>query len=209
MQELNVRTIVFTSDEALCGIKYKADADMKVLGKKLRNNIGRVKAGLAIITSEEVKSYIATGKINIDGIELTEGDLTAIRHVELPPHANDGTPHYESNTDNDVVILLDVLPRPDLEREGTARELVNRVQRLRKKAGLVATDDIDVFYSLVDGLGAELEAIMQSEAALILRVLKKAPQPEAEWDRKQDALVTEEQEIGDQKITLMLVRASV
>lgn len=205
-QELNVRTVTFSSDEALCGIKYRAEADIKVLGKKLRNNLGRVKAGLTKITSEDVKTYLSTKTISIDGIELGEGDLTASRYVELPPHVADGSPHYETNTDNDVVILLDVLRRPELEQEGTAREVINRVQRLRKKAGVVATDDIDVFYSFAEGVGAELNEIIVSSEVLIVRVLKKMPQPDHKRNASLVVLIEEEQEIGDEKLVLTLVK---
>ena len=86
-QELNVRTVVFTSDEQKCGIKYKATADYATLGKKLRKDIGRVKKGLPLLSSEQVKDYVETGKILVDGIELVKGDLTATRYVELQPQA--------------------------------------------------------------------------------------------------------------------------
>lgn len=202
-----MHTVTLTSDEALCGIKYKADADMKVLGRKLRNNIGRVKAGLEKLTSDDVKAYLANGKIDIDGIELVEGDLTVVRGVELPPHANDGSPHYETNTDNEVVVLLDVLVRPELEEEYIARELCNRVQRLRKKAGLVATDDIDVFYRFAEGLGAELDAIMGRQEKLLMSRLKALPKKDEERDVTLTVLVEEEQEIDESRITLTLVRS--
>ncbi|BGP16782.1 hypothetical protein JCM10213_002176 [Rhodosporidiobolus nylandii] len=205
-QELNVRTVVFTSDEARCGIKFRADADYAVLGRKLRKDLARVKKALPNVPSEDVKAYLATGKISVDGIELVEGDLTATRFVELPARV-EGGPHYETNTNNDVVILLDVLRRPELEQEGTAREVINRVQRLRKKAGLVATDDIDVFYSFAEGVGAELEQIIEASGEVIRKVLKKSPRPRREFGGDREVVIEEEQEVGEEKVTLTLVRA--
>ncbi|GAA5973857.1 hypothetical protein JCM11641_003196 [Rhodosporidiobolus odoratus] len=205
-QELNVRSVVFTSDEARCGIKFRADADYAVLGRKLRKALARVKKALPNVPSEDVKAYLATGKISVDGIELTQGDLTATRYVELPTRV-EGGPHYETNTNNDVVILLDVLRRPELEQEGTAREVINRVQRLRKKAGLVATDDIDVFYSFAEGVGAELEQIIEASGEVLRRVLKKSPQPKREMTEGREVVIEEEQEVQEEKITLTLVRA--
>ncbi|GAA6052199.1 hypothetical protein JCM3770_000792 [Rhodotorula araucariae] len=209
-QELNVRSVVFTSDEARCGIKYRVDADYAVLGRKLRKDLGRVKKALPGVSSDAVKQYLATGSLTVDGVELVEGDLAATRYVELPPRV-DGGAHYEHNTNNDVVVLLDVLKRPELEQEGTAREVVNRVQRLRKKAGLVATDDIDVFYSFADGVGAQLEQIMAASADVIRKTLKRAPRPRRELDAAvadgREVVIEEEQEVGDDKIVLTLVRA--
>lgn len=207
-QELNVRSVEFSSDEARCGIKYRATADYATLGRKLRKDIGRVKKALPNLTSDEVKGYLQTGKISVDGIELVEGDLAASRYVELPP-ASEGGAEYESNTNNDVVVLLDTKLRPELAQEGLAREVINRVQRLRKKAGLVATDDIDVFYRFEQGAGSELERAIRESEDVIVKVLKQAPKPESEWDRNngKEMVIQEEQEIGEHCLTLTLVRA--
>ncbi|KAL8292459.1 hypothetical protein RQP46_001071 [Phenoliferia psychrophenolica] len=210
-QELNVRQVTFTTDEALCGIQYKASADITVLGKKLRKDIGKVKAGLPKLTSDEVKAYLATGKIQVGGVELIEGDLTASRYVELPARAPDATVHLEHNTNNDVVVLLDVMRHPELEAEGTAREVVNRIQRLRKSAGLVPTDDIDVFYHFADAdqaKGQELHDCIASQQDVFVRVLKRVPLPKAQMNAAASAVVTEEVvEVGDLEVTLTLVRA--
>ena len=104
--ELNVRDIVFTSDEKRAGVQYRAVADWAVLGRKLRKDLARVKNGLPSVSSEAVKAYTQTGKLTVDGIELVEGDLTVQRYVELS--SEQGT--YGSHTDNDVVVLLDVHP---------------------------------------------------------------------------------------------------
>jgi isoleucyl-tRNA synthetase len=161
------------------------------------------------LTSDEVKQYLATGKISVDGIELVEGDLTAQRYVELAANSStdSAAAQYETNTNNDVVILLDVRLRPELEQEGLAREVVNRVQRLRKKAGLVPTDDVDVFYRFAEGVGAELTRIMAESEEVIVRVLKRMPQPDAERQQGKQVIIEEDQEVGDVTMTLTLVSA--
>ena len=55
--ELNVRDIVFTSDEKRAGVQYRAVADWAVLGRKLRKDLARVKNGLPSVSSEAVKAY--------------------------------------------------------------------------------------------------------------------------------------------------------
>jgi len=205
-QELNVRSVVFTSDEDKCGIKYKAVADVKTLGRKLKKDIGRVVKGLPKLSTAEVKAYLATGKVEIDGIPLGEGDLTAVRYVELPK-ASEGGAEYEDNTNNDVVVLLDVKLRPELEQEGLAREVVNRVQRLRKKAGLVATDDIDVFYWVDPVAGAGLEKVLKDGVEVIVRVLKAMPQPKKDMKEGSQVVIEEEVEVGEDRMFLTLVRA--
>lgn len=52
-----------------------------------------------------------------------------------------------SNTDGEVIIVFDLRADSALLTKRTARELVNRFQKLRKKAGLLATDTVELFYA--------------------------------------------------------------
>ncbi|KAG5648567.1 hypothetical protein DXG03_003178 [Asterophora parasitica] len=200
--ELNVRDIVFSSDETLSGVRYRAVADWAVLGRKLRKDLGRVKNALPNVSSDAVRSYIDSGKISVDGIELVAGDLTVQRYLELPSSA-DG--QYATHTDNDVVVRLDIQVHPDLEVEWLARELTNRVQKLRKKAGLQATDDVHVFYRFEDGTGAELLAALQEHTDVIQRTVGSLPLDVKERKPDSKLLIEEEQEIADVKFLLSLV----
>ena len=51
---------------------------------------------------------------------------------------------YEAHSDNDLLVLLDTTPDQAMLDEGVAREIINRVQKLRKKASLVPTDAVSV-----------------------------------------------------------------
>lgn len=145
VEELNVRDIIITSEEEKYGVEYRAVADWPVLGKKLKKDAKKVKDVLPTLTSAQVKDYLSTGEIEVAGIQLVKGDLSAIRG--LPESAvQDG---QETRTDNDVLIILDTKIYDELKTEGLARELINRVQKLRKKCGLEATDDVIVKYELV------------------------------------------------------------
>ncbi len=202
--ELNVRDIIFTSDEGLSGVRYRAVADWAVLGKKLRKDLGRVKNALPAVTSDTVKDYVNTGKINVDGIELVAGDLTVQRYLELPSSAEG---QYATHTDNDVVVRLDIQIHPDLQGEWLARELTNRVQKLRKKAGLQATDDVDVYYKFEDGAGAELIAAIGQHEGIIRRTVGSVPVDVKDKKAGGTELISEEQEVADAKFVLYLVRS--
>nr|ASF90270.1 hypothetical protein SPAR02944 [Bartheletia paradoxa] len=200
-EELNVRSIVYTSDEGTSGIRWKADADWPVLGRKLRKDMPKVKKGLSELSTAEVKAYLVDEKIVVAGIELGKGDLTVSRYVELPEDAL-----HAFATDNDVVVLLDIVLHPELEAEGTAREFVNRVQQARKRGGFTATDDVDVYYSFTDGLGAALEEVLKTQKEVIAKVVKRAPKPESERPAGVVTTFEEEVELDSQKFTLSLVR---
>ena len=201
--ELNVRDVVFTSDEALSGVRYKAVADWPVLGRKLKKDIGRVKNALPKVSSDDIKKYSATGKLTVDGIEIVEGDLSVQRYIELP-EASKGS--YATNTDNDVVVRLDIQIHPDLVGEWLTRELINRVQKLRKSAGLQATDDVDVFYKFEEGDGKDLLDAMKQHGDVILKTVRSVPKDVSERKPSQNVLIEEEQEVAEVKFVLSLAR---
>ena len=223
-EELNVRQITLSSDEAACGVKWKVDADWPVLGKKLRKDLPRLKKALPTVTSEQVKEYLTSGEITIDGIKLVAGDLTTQRFVELPAPAapangTNGAPEvdaaqYSSDSNSDVVILLDVKLRPDFIQEAYAREVVNRVQRARKRAGCQATDDIEVYfaYSDDDEAGRTLiSQVLNDKKDIIMRVLKSVPQDDRQRDQSRPVFYRDadedEQEVGGAKFKIVLLEA--
>ncbi|KAK0520131.1 isoleucine--tRNA ligase [Tilletia horrida] len=201
--ELNIRDLVLSKDEKKCGVGFKVLADWPVLGRKLRKDLGKVKAGLDNVTSDEAKAYMETGKITVAGVELAEGDLRVMRVVD--------TSNMEgkilSNSDGQFVVLLDGEVRPELQAEGTAREMINRIQRLRKAAGLQATDEIDAFVGFEQGVGEELAAILESQEDVFMRVLKRKPLPLAQRPKDAKIVMEAEQEIGEDKFMLSLVWA--
>lgn len=140
--ELNVVNIVYTSDESAVGIKYRATADWPSLGKKLRKDIGKVRSHLPKMSTDECKAFVAEGKIVVNGVELVAGDLVVTRFAEVPT----GEVKYDTASDNDVIILLDIRRHPELENMSLLRSLTSRVNKLRKEAGLKPSDKVDIFY---------------------------------------------------------------
>jgi len=200
--ELNVRDVIFTSDEALSGVRYKAVADWSVLGRKLRKDLAKVKDALPAVPSGDVKQYTETGKLTVGGIELVEGDLTVQRYIELP---SDSQSRFATQTDNDVVVRLDIQAYPELTAEWLVRELINRVQKLRKKAGLQATDDVEVFYRFEEGHGTELLAAMKLHSEVLQKTVRNVPIDAKERKEGKKLLIEEEQDVADVKFMLSLV----
>ncbi|CAI4037173.1 hypothetical protein SMKI_02G0370 [Saccharomyces mikatae IFO 1815] len=190
IEELNVRDVVITSDEAKYGVEYKAVADWPVLGKKLKKDAKKVKDALPSVTSEEVRKYLESGKLEVAGIELVKGDLNAIRG--LPESAIQSG--QETRTDQDVLIIMDTNIYAELKSEGLARELVNRIQKLRKKCGLEATDDVLVEYELVKDT-IDFEAIVKEHFDMLSKTCRSNI---AKYDgSKTNPIGDEEQSIND------------
>lgn len=205
-EELNVRDLVLTSDEAKYNVQYSVVADWPVLGKKLRKDLGRVKKALPNITSDEVKEYTKAKFIMVDGIKLEENDLRVRRELKQGDSQT-----LEPNTDDDVLTILDAAIYPDLAEEGVAREIISRVQRLRKKAGLQPTDDVKMEYKVLsDPEDIGLLKVFKSQEQAFVKVLRRPldkhevtqVQGEIPNEKEEGIIMEEEQEV--QKATFLL-----
>ncbi|KAF7376281.1 hypothetical protein MSAN_00043500 [Mycena sanguinolenta] len=201
--ELNVRNVVFSSDESASGVRYRAAADWTVLGRKLRKDVGRVRNALPNVPSDAVKSFLQSGKLLVDGIELVTGDITVQRYLDIPASAQK---QFATNTDNDVVVRLDIQVHPELVGEWLAREVTNRVQKLRKKAGLQATDDVHIFYKFEDGSGKEILDAVAAYSDMIRKTVGGVPVDVSRRKAGSELLIEEEQEVSDVKFFLYLVK---
>lgn len=197
VEELNVRKVTITSDEAKYGVEYTVVADWPILGKKLKKDAKKVKAALPNVTSAEVQEFAKSGKITVDGIDLVSEDLQVLRGL---PESEVAEGH-ESRSFQDVLIILDTKLYPELQNEGLARELINRIQRLRKKAGLNTTDEVKVEYKLVkDTIG--LKTIIQEQEEILLKSTKR---PVCEFSDSDKVIIDEEQSINDTVFNLRLL----
>ena len=136
--ELNIRDIEFSSDEEKYNVQYSVSANWAELGKKLKKDGQKVRKALPTLANSDIKGFLSSGTIVVDGITLSKEDLV----VKRGPKENGASKSHEFHTNDDVIIIVDVAMYPELEKEGIAREILNRVQRLRKKAALVPTDDV-------------------------------------------------------------------
>lgn len=162
-EEVNIRDLVLSSDEAKYNVQYSVSADWPVLGKKLKKDVQKVKKALPNLTSDQVHQFVVEKSMVVDGIKLEHGDLVVKRGLK----DDDSSKNLETNTDDDVLTILDVELYPDLADEGLAREIINRVQRLRKKAGLQPTDDVKMEYRVVsdvDNIGLANAFVSQAKA---------------------------------------------
>ncbi|KAK9456726.1 tRNA synthetases class I-domain-containing protein [Dipodascopsis uninucleata] len=202
IEELNIRDLVLTSDEEKYGVIYRCEADWPTLGKKLKKEIIRVKKALPSVSSDDVKQFLEDGKINVDGIDLVQGDLQVIRGLD--PNSIAGG--METNTDQNVLIIMDMNIHPELKTEGLAREIVNRVQRLRKKAGLNATDDVRIQYRMLeDGIG--LAEAFEVHDSLLTKALRRSVEKisDASVDNS-EVIAEEEQSVQEARFALRLLK---
>lgn len=153
-EELNIHELVLSSDEDKYNVQYSVDADWPTLGKKLKKEAQKVRKALPNLKSVDVRQFVQKGHMIVAGIGLDKQDLIVKRGLK----EDDSSKHLETNTDNDVLTILDTEMQLSLLHEGIAREVVNRVQQLRKRAELKPTDDVKMEYKVLtdpDNIGIE------------------------------------------------------
>ena len=161
----------------------------------------KVKKGLPELTSDQIKEFVHTKELIVSGIKVTDEDLNVVRYFEASSDAS-----YEANTDKDSLVLMDVKSYPELEEEGVAREIINRIQRLRKKANLLPTDDINMYYRFTADSGAELEKVIKNQEATLVKVIKKPLQPISNMPSSEKLIAEEEQDVNGTKFDLVFAK---
>lgn len=138
LSEVNIKKIEYITDTEGF-IKKKAKANFKTLGKSLGKNM---KDGAAMIAefdqakiNELEKNGVISLTINGEAYSITPED------VEI---SFDNIPGWQVGIDKDITVALDISLDDALIHEGLAKELVNRIQNMRKNADLNVTDKIAV-----------------------------------------------------------------
>ncbi|MBO6034775.1 MAG: isoleucine--tRNA ligase [Paludibacteraceae bacterium] len=136
--EVNVKEI--KTVEGSDGILVKRiKPDFKKLGPKCGKAMKSVAATLQALPQEEIRKFEENGvyTLNIDGntIEVSTADVEIF---------SEDIPGWLVANDGNLTIALDITVTEELRQEGLARELVNRIQNMRKQSGLNITDKINI-----------------------------------------------------------------
>ena len=141
LSEVNVKEIEFLSADNQLLVK-KVKPNFKVLGKKLGPKMKVVGNTIQSLNKEQIQILESEGKIEID----VEGDVQEILISEVELSTQD-MPGWLVSSEGDTTVALDINITDELKQEGIAREMVNRIQNLRKELGFEVTDHIQIEYS--------------------------------------------------------------
>ena len=141
MNEVNVKDLKFVGADSGVLVK-RVKCDFKKLGPKFGKQMKAVAAAVSAFTQDQILELERNGSLSIQlpegAAELSAADVE-IFSEDIPGWlvANEGT----------LTIALDVTITEELKKEGIARELVNRIQNLRKSSGFEITDKINILLS--------------------------------------------------------------
>lgn len=131
-EELNVKTILVHEEEGDF-VRWSLKPNFPVLGKKVGSELPRLKAEIEKLSQEEVRRFAAGQGLQIGSWQLTSQDVIFQREVKAGLAA-----HNEGN----LTVVLDTTLTEELLLEGLARELVNKINSMRRDLEFAVTDRI-------------------------------------------------------------------
>jgi isoleucyl-tRNA synthetase len=190
--EVNVKELEYISDTTGILVK-KIKPNFKTLGPKYGKQMKGISAAIAAFSQLDIAAMEQQNrwKMNIDGVEV---DLT-LDDVEI---MSEDIPGWLVASEGRLTVALDVTLTPELIQEGIARELINRIQNLRKDNGFDVTDKISIE---IQKHSAIIEAIDAHRNYIATQTLAQT----INWVEKMNDTLAKEVEIDDDIKTLLKI----
>ena len=162
LSETNLKELEYVGDDAAMIVK-KIRLDFKALGPKFGKNMKEAAALLQGLSTAEINRFQQDGSYTLhvggETVQVLRSDVEIL---------TDDIPGWLLATEGAYTVALDIQITPELLREGLARELVNKIQNLRKSSGLEVTDRIHI---LVQNHPALIEAIESNKEYICAEIL--------------------------------------
>ncbi len=137
LNEVNVKELDFAEEEGLLVKKVKCN--FRTMGKKYGKLMKGVAAAMASLEQSQIAQLENEGKLQI----VVEGQDIDVEAADVEIISED-IPGWLVANEGNLTVALEVQLTDSLRKEGLARELINRIQNIRKDSGLEITDRIDV-----------------------------------------------------------------
>jgi isoleucyl-tRNA synthetase len=156
IDELNVKALDVIEDEGDY-FEYQVLPNLPVLGPKYGRDVGQIQRALQVADKGEIARDATAGRaVNLGGFEVLPEELLV---------STAGKPGYAVAEEAGYAVAVSTEVTPELRDEGLARELVRRINEMRKSAGLDVADRIALHY---DG-DAELSRVLQGWGEYVSR----------------------------------------
>ena len=139
--EVNVKALKYVGNDEGVLVK-KVKPDFKKLGPKYGKIMKQLAAQITVMSQKDIIEFEKAGKFmfNVDGTEAT----VELADVEI---ISEDIPGWLVANDGALTVALDITVTEELRKEGIAREIVNRIQNIRKSSNFEITDKIDIVIS--------------------------------------------------------------
>ena len=151
LSEVNVKDLEYLTEDSGILVK-KIKANFKVLGPKYQKQMKQIAAAVAKFNKADIATLERTNAFDLD----IEGEkiILTLEDVEI---LSEDIPGWAVANEGRLTVALDMTISPLLREEGIARELVNRVQNLRKDRDFDLTDRISLKIKTVEGIVAAID----------------------------------------------------
>lgn len=190
LNEVNIKDAEFVDGDASL-ITKKIKPNFKTLGKRYGARMKEIAAAFAALGQDAINEIQKAEAAESDYVlNLPGGEVTLSKgDYEI---SSEDMPGWLVATDGPLTLAMDVTLTPELIREGIARELINRIQNLRKDSGFEVTDKVDVkifaegkdFSDIEDALADFAQYIATQTLALSVKVVgdKCGKGSKVEWN---------------------------
>ena len=141
-EELNVKEIKFGADMAEY-VNFEIKPNLPVLGKEYGKLIPKIKEEIAKKNQMQLATKVKTGKVEYIEIDGTEIGLDS-ENLLITMHGKDG---FAFGGEGEMGVVLDTKITPELKKEGYIREILSKVQNMRKDKGFEVLDNIKLYVS--------------------------------------------------------------
>jgi isoleucyl-tRNA synthetase len=149
--EVNVKDLIFVEGQGVLVKKVKCN--FRTMGKKFGKLMKGIAAAVAELTQEQIAELDTVGKL-----PLTVAGENVIIEKEDVEIISEDIPGWLVANEGNLTVALEVELTDELRREGMARELINRIQNIRKETGLEITDHINVVIAPNDQTDAAIQS---------------------------------------------------
>ena len=167
MNEVNIKEIDFVEGASDILVK-KVKCNFKIMGKKFGPLMKQVAAAVANLDQAQIGELEANGKLTLD-LNGTPAEIEA-SEVEI---FSEDIPGWVVANEGTLTVAMDTVVTDELRREGIARELVSKIQNIRKSSGFEITDKINVMVAKNDSTN---DAINEYNAYICNQVLANSLQ---------------------------------
>ena len=167
--EVNIKEIEFLSPDNNILVK-NVKPNFKTLGKKYGKQMKQIQNYFANMSQEEIHQFEKNGgtHLDVDGVDV---ELT----LEDALISTQDIPGWAVTSQDDLTVALDMTITDELMQEGLAREIVNRVQNLRKTGGFEVTDRIELLIEMNDKIQNAVDKFGDYICAETLATITKVP----------------------------------
>ena len=137
INEVNVKALTYAEGQNILVKKVKCN--FRVMGKKFGKLMKGVAATMSGLSQEEIAKFERDGQYNFE----VEGQTVTVEGADVEIISED-MPGWLVSNEGNLTVALEVELTPELKNEGMARELINRIQNMRKEGGLEITDRVKV-----------------------------------------------------------------